>query len=73
MEKTICPNCKNDWGFVFGRCIQCGFNHDTNKFEVIKVDVEDLPEHIRYYLVMKHIWRTHKENGSNVTIGSKKT
>ena len=35
MSKTICPHCKNNIGFAFGRCSECGYNYLTDEFEVI--------------------------------------
>jgi hypothetical protein len=55
-----CPHCFNPMGFVFGKCIECGFNHLSDRFNSIKVDVSDLPENVRDYLIRKHARRTER-------------
>lgn len=49
-----CPKCGNTMGFAFGTCIECGWNHLYNQWEVIKVRVDDLSEDDQYYLIQKH-------------------
>ena len=53
-----CPICKNKIGFVFGTCIECGYNHDDHTYHTIEVSTEILkqvvsPEMFRYF-VCKH-------------------
>ena len=50
----ICPKCGNTFGFVFGECIKCGWNHLSNQWDTIEVWVDDLPEDIQDYLIEKH-------------------
>jgi len=33
----ICPKCGNTFGFVFGECIKCGWNHLSNQWDTIEV------------------------------------
>jgi len=49
-----CVKCKNTMGFVFGKCTKCGWNYLSNKWDTIKVNVNDLPRNIRYDLIEKH-------------------
>lgn len=49
-----CPKCGNTIGFAFGRCVECGWNHLSNQWEVIKVRVDYLPDEIKYYLINEH-------------------
>jgi len=42
MSKTTCPKCKNEKGFVFGTCIDCGWNHLDDTFHWIKVNIDAL-------------------------------
>lgn len=52
-----CPKCNNIMGFVFGTCIECGWNYLSNQWEYIKVRVDDLPEEIQDYFIQKHAKR----------------
>lgn len=54
-DVSSCPVCNNRMGFVFGTCVQCGFNHIEAEFNHIKVYVDDLPTHIRDRLIRKHV------------------
>ena len=50
----VCPVCKNKCGFVFGMCIECGWNYLTNEFDKIEVRVGDLPPELRAKLIDIH-------------------
>ncbi len=61
-EKTICPNCKNEIGFVFGMCISCGFNYLDHTFHFIKVWRSDfLNDEYWDYLIQKHKQNSEKK------------
>ena len=49
-----CPNCKNTIGFSFGTCGRCGWNHISNEYDYIKVNVNFLPDEIRDFLIDRH-------------------
>lgn len=61
MSDTVCPNCQNKIGFVFGTCIECGFNNLTNKFVWVKVYVVELPSNGRDYYIDRHMRSTMRE------------
>ena len=61
MPDTVCPNCQNKIGFVFGTCIECGFNHISNTFKWIKVYVSELPSGERDYYIDRHMRNTLRE------------
>ena len=52
-----CPICKNKTGFVFGTCLECGYNNIDKKFTRIEVDVEVLEKYINSYTVANLIER----------------
>jgi hypothetical protein len=49
-----CEKCGNRIGFVFGTCCNCGWNYLDKTWHYIKVNVNDLPMDLRYYLIDKH-------------------
>lgn len=59
-----CPICKNTMGFIFGTCIECGYNYLDHTYHTIKVDTEVLKQvvspEIFNYLVEQH--EKHKRN-----------
>lgn len=50
----MCESCGNRIGFVFGVCIDCGWNHITKQYFSINVVVDELRPEDRFYLVEKH-------------------
>lgn len=44
-----CPVCENTIGFVFGTCVNCGYNHIEKKYKRITVSVEDLERYFGKY------------------------
>lgn len=56
-EHEGCPHCGNKVGFVFGTCIECGFNKQEMKFKFIKVDTRALYDEQRY-LIAQHAANT---------------
>ena len=59
-QKEIkCPVCQNKFGFTFGICCNCGYNHISNRFEYIEVPVDILITLLKketdiLYLVERH-------------------
>lgn len=53
-----CPHCRNRVGFVFGTCIECGFNHLDHSFHFITAQVHDLPPESAAMLIAIHARRT---------------
>lgn len=54
-DVIACPHCGNKQGFVFGTCIDCGWNYMSNSFTHIKVYVDDLPpDRLTEYLLYRH-------------------
>jgi hypothetical protein len=49
---VICPHCQNTMGFVFGTCIECGFNHLDNRFCWVKVWLDDV--NIPHWAIARH-------------------
>lgn len=56
-----CPHCGNQFGFAFGMCCECGFNHLSNKFDFIKVYTQNLGED-QSHLIQQHADATRKRN-----------
>jgi hypothetical protein len=55
----MCPHCKNNSGFAFGTCCECGFNHLDNEFMFVEVRVSDLiGSDLKDYLIYLHAQRT---------------
>jgi predicted ATP-dependent serine protease len=50
----MCEKCGNKIGFAFGTCCECGWNHLDKTYHIIKVNVSDLPDDIKYLLIQKH-------------------
>lgn len=53
-----CPHCRNRTGFVFGTCIECGFNYLDQSFHFITAQVCDLPPESAAMLIAIHARRT---------------
>lgn len=53
-----CSICKNKRGFVFGTCIECGYNYLDNTYHTIEVNTEALkcfvPPDVFDYFVKQH-------------------
>lgn len=53
-----CPKCGNKIGFAFGMCVDCGYNHNTQKYDRIKVSTNILkrylPKELYVYLLKQH-------------------
>ena len=43
MSKTVCLKCKNEMGFAFGTCVDCGWNYLDHSYHFIKIHVSDIP------------------------------
>ena len=56
-----CPHCGNQLGFAFGTCVRCGFNYLEEKFNYIRVSVNDLEDH-QLHLILQHAANTQKRN-----------
>jgi hypothetical protein len=56
---TTCPHCQNKFGFVFGTCIECGFNHITNEFKWVRVYIGE--EQVSSRAIYQHAQRTLRE------------
>lgn len=54
VDHDSCPKCGNRMGFAFGTCVDCGFNYLDYDYKYIKVDVDKLPESIKWYLIDNH-------------------
>lgn len=60
-DNDCCPVCDNKRGFVFGTCIECGFNYLDASFHYIKVDVDYLPQKLKAALIREHASRYNVE------------
>ena len=53
-----CPKCGNKFGFAFGTCVRCQYNHISNTYQKVLVDVElleeFLPPHIFNEVLEEH-------------------
>lgn len=61
-----CPKCNNTQGFVFGMCIECGWNHISDEYDKIQVwagDAKYLPPEIWELLVDIHDELSDKNRG----------
>jgi predicted ATP-dependent serine protease len=62
--EIVCTICRNDQGFAFGTCIECGWNYLDNTFHWIEVQAEDLAslsESHRDALIVMHLQRKHRQ------------
>lgn len=50
----ICTVCGNKHGFKEGCCLDCGWNDKTERFDFIRVLIDDLPASIRASLIAKY-------------------
>lgn len=69
-----CPICKNKIGFVFGTCVECGYNHIDYTYHTIKVNTRVLKtllsEETFYWLIDEHEKRVRKIS-DNIELYSK--
>lgn len=49
-----CGVCGNRHGFKDGCCLDCGWNYRRDRFDFIRVAVEDLPAAVRAPLIAKY-------------------